>query len=479
MSGANTLEFEPLRQDIHTALRAWRQLGTNAPDLLGYLQLVGTQRQTLLPDSPPALRLATNRVLLHALRMLEKQDEIAAQIIQRHFLDGQTILWVSHTLGLTPDEVKKRQRRGVEQLTHIILEQETAARHDRIHFLESALDPPTYATLFGVDAIHQDLVAQLLAPAQPWGIALVGIGGIGKTALADSVTRAVLHHFHFQEVIWLRVASRAAPRTPAEANGDLPADLSDDILLFHLARRLYPHQPTATDLRQVALQIRQTLKATPHLIILDNLETDLTPQFLARLHDLANPSKFLLTTRIAPPHQPGICNVPLPALTAADVAQFVRQYGQTIGLPAIAQLPDEEIEAIYQIVGGNPLALKLVVNLADALPLAQIRADLTRANLHEVAALYRHIYWQTWQILSANARALLKVMPLVADMGGDPAQLAAISGLAEATLWPAVAELTRRSLLEIRGHTHSRRYAIHRLTDAFLQTEIIHWQPHA
>ena len=39
----------------------------------------------------------------------------------------------------------------------------------------------------------------------------------------------------------------------------------------------------------------------------------------------------------------------------------------------------------------------------------------------------------------------------------------------------AILELVQYSLLEVRGNAQERRYAIHQLTNAFLQTEIIHW----
>ena len=66
-------------------------------------------------------------------------------------------------------------------------------------------------------------------------------------------------------------------------------------------------------------------------------------------------------------------------------------------------------------------------------------------------------------------------MPLVAESGGTPDYLRALSGLAEAQLWPALQELRNRSLLEVRGTAVEKQYGIHRLTETFLQTEIIHW----
>ncbi len=471
MAEVTALDFNLLRQDIHAALRAWRQLDGTDNNLLVNLLLVQAQRQTLTDETPSSARLAANRVLLAGMRVLGKQDERAAQILQQRFLDGQTILWVGNALNLTADEVKKRQKKSIAQLTSIILEQETAVRHDRIQLLENSLEPPTYTTLFGIDDIRQKLVTQLLAPNSAWVTAVVGIGGIGKTALADKVVRDIIRHFHFEEIVWLRVGAA----TPGNSHSTLP-QFTFDHLMSLLAQRLCPHMPPDAPAQQRDFLIRQTIKAAPYLIVIDNLEADLSQPFLAHLYDLTRPSKFLLTTRTRPPHQAGIFNLILPGLAAADVRQFVRSYAQEIGLRDINQAADADIQAIYDIVGGNPLALKLAVGLTAVLPLAQIRADLTQAQLNEVEAMYRHIYWQTWQTLADDSRTLLKAMPLTADSGGRPEQLLAISGLEEKQMWSAISELVHRSLLEVRGNAQSRRYGIHRLTDSFLKTEIIHWQ---
>jgi DNA-binding MarR family transcriptional regulator len=66
-------------------------------------------------------------------------------------------------------------------------------------------------------------------------------------------------------------------------------------------------------------------------------------------------------------------------------------------------------------------------------------------------------------------------MHLAAPIGVTPDEMAIMAGLDKADLLPAIKELVHRSLLDVRGSPWDRRYAIHALTRAFLQTEIIHW----
>jgi hypothetical protein len=146
-----------------------------------------------------------------------------------------------------------------------------------------------------------------------------------------------------------------------------------------------------------------------------------------------------------------------------------------MGLTDLSAITLADAKAIYDRVGGNPLALKLVVSLAAVQPLAHILKDLEQIHPGAVEDLYRHIYWKAWRSLSPAAQTLLQAMPLITDAGALPEQLQALSGLSEMELWPSISELWSRSLLEIRGALHEKRYSIHRLTETFLRTEIIHW----
>ena len=121
------------------------------------------------------------------------------------------------------------------------------------------------------------------------------------------------------------------------------------------------------------------------------------------------------------------------------------------------------------------MALKLVVSLSTALPLPQILSGLEASHPGLIEDLYRYIYWEAWRAMTAKSQTLLQAMPLVSEVGAPPEQMKAISELQEDQFWLAVTELVSLSLLEVRGTVHERRYGIHRLTETFLRTEIIHW----
>jgi hypothetical protein len=152
----------------------------------------------------------------------------------------------------------------------------------------------------------------------------------------------------------------------------------------------------------------------------------------------------------------------------------MRHHAAESGVTAVADATDEDLQQIYDHTGGNPLAIKILVNLLDFLPLSRLLAGLTRNHPEQVMEMYKHIFWQAWQTLSENGRKLLQSMPLALEPA-DVDYLLTISGLTEGAIWPAIEELRQRSLLEVEGGLHEKRYGIHRLTDTFLRTEIIHF----
>lgn len=460
-----TLTRDELHTSIQAALHAWRDLAGAPASLLEELQLVQVERESM-SSSPTTRRLATNQVLMKGMETLKQQNPLGAEILSLRFMDEDTVLMVGRKLDLSEDQVKRRQREAIDDLADVIWEQETAVRRQRAHQLQAQLMPADYTHLFGIEASGQQLLACLQQPESPWVIAIVGIGGIGKTAVADHVARQIIPHFIYDEVIWLQV-DPAHPHPPGELC---------EKLLAQLAEKTCPHLSPQADRARRHSQLRQTLKSSPYLIVIDNLEAEADVAFMVDvLNDLANPTKFLLTSRVRPPVSASVFSLVLAQLSLADAVTLMRHQAQTVGLPDLAAASPGELQRIYEVTGGNPLAIKLVVGLTAVYPLPHILADLKEARSREVEQLYRRIYWQAWHSLSPHSQKLLEMMPMTTGMGATPEQLQAMSGLEETQLWSAIGELVNRSLLELRGTTWERRYTIHRLTESFLYTEIIHW----
>ncbi len=464
------LTVEDLNTAVHAALNAWNQIDGTPLNRLEQLLLVQEHRTAMAEDLPVTLRLATNDVLHTCLEELALHDQTSAHILTWRYLDGETVQAVANRVHLGRDQFMRRQRRAISALTQIIVDKELATRDARAREIEALLVPPSYDRLFGIDDALQKLAALLLSPEPPWVVTLTGIGGIGKSSLANAGVRQVIRHFYYDRIIWLSLDPQ-----PAEDQNPPVHPLSYADLMVQLAPLISSNIGSQTPPPQRDLALQQLLKSFPHLIVIDNLEVATDSHLLTHLHHLANPSKFLLTSRARPFSQVGAFNFPVRELPAADAIGLIRNQAHTIGQRQLAQAADALLVPIYDHVGGNPLAIKLIVGLTHDLSLPQIIEELTQVHLQEVEQLYRHIYWKVWQSLSQEAKVLLEVMPLSSDTGIVQAQMQAVSGLAERQLVNAIQELSQRSLLEVRGTPSERRYTIHSLTRTFLHSEIIHW----
>lgn len=464
------LDLEDFQVAVHNALASWTEIGSSDQELLSFLLLIEEERHKMGDNlSPLDCRRATNQVLLNAIDELKKQDDVEAMVLQSRFVEGEIIRQVANRLHSSPDQVNRLQRAAIKDLAQILLGHEMVLRHERQQELEAMLPPQPYSRLFGFEDVQSEVVDQLLKPEGSWCLVIGGIGGIGKTSLADAAVRQITHSLRFKKVIWLRVGVRTL------SGKSLSPEKSYEQLLNGLAEKMWPESVEEATFEQ-RQRLRQALKAQPYLIVVDNLETEEeTTYLLEQVQELTTPSKFLLTSRAGLTLPDLVYYLSLEELSFSDAMALLKHHAATIGLDELIQTGEHDVEAIYALTGGNPLALKLVVSLAAVLPLPQILDDLAKSRTGPIEDLYRNIYWRAWKTLTKESQVLLQAMPLVSETGALPEQMKAISKLEDDLFWPALTDLVSRSLLEVRGSVYERRYGIHRLTETFLRTEIIHW----
>ncbi|NJN97521.1 MAG: hypothetical protein HC875_27295 [Anaerolineales bacterium] len=219
------------------------------------------------------------------------------------------------------------------------------------------------------------------------------------------------------------------------------------------------------------------LKQQPHLIVVDNLETVVDLEaLLPTLRDLSNPTKFLLTTREKLPYESGIYHFSLLSLNEADTLQLIRHEATLSNPPYLQAANEAELKAVYQVVGGNPLALRLVVGQTHFFTLPTILADLSAARGKQVEGLFTFIYRRAWEQLDEITRRVFLAMPLVADGQGTLEHLTDLTGIGPADLRNALTWLVTLNLVDRRGEAHDSYYTIHQLTRTFLHEQVLRWQ---
>ncbi|MCB0164833.1 MAG: hypothetical protein KDI79_11440 [Anaerolineae bacterium] len=463
------ISLSKLQTDIHNALQSWHDVHLDTSPL-DYLQLY---RQVPAGGSI-SVRRATNEILLEALETLAVEHKYSANLLRQHFLDGVLMHAIANRLNIGQSTAYRKQQEALHQLALIVQAKEQQARLDYQINLEKRLRLPAKPHLFGVEARLDALLEGLLAPATSWLTSIEGLGGIGKTTLVNAVIRQPELMTAFQDIAWVSAKKRAFFPGMGFEEGTSPiltVETLIDMLLEQLNQTAALTQPPS-EKRNILTRL---LKQTPYLIVIDNLETVVDYQtLLPVLWEVANPSKVVLTSRHSLRAYPDVSCITLDALSRADTFALIRYEANMRGLPMLANAAEADLERIYQVVGGNPLALKLVAGQTAFLPLSQVLDNLKAARGKSISELYTYIYWQAWEMLTNPARQTLLVMPLAQE--GGLKHLLALSQLEPGDLHDALQQLATLSLVQVEGDLENRRYSIHRLTETFLLNEAISWQ---
>ena len=455
---------------VHAALKAWNA-SPDAGATLDELYLV----QLELASGAANPRRAANQVLLSALNALAASHDREATLLRMRFLEGQAMHVAANRVKASEPSLYRWQSQGIERLAALLWQMESEALEQRRAELETRLEPPGYLHLFGIAGHITALLEQLLSSEPPFVVSIGGIGGIGKTSLADAVLRAAIRQRPHGDVAWVSARQQRLDLAGQIHSVAQPA-LTVDALLEALAVQLLPGAPRFTAEERAIAALRAHCARQPTVLVVDNLETAAdVDSLLPVLRRLAGPAKVLLTTRHSLFGEPGVFHFQTPELSEPDALALARLEAEQRNLPELSQASDAELHPLYETVGGNPLAIRLVVGQLHVHSLAGILADLAAARGQPIENLYTYIYWAAWNRLGELARRALLAMPLVTERGGTLDYLAQVSGLDPGRLSGVLAELVALNLVDSRGDLHQRRYTIHALTRSFLLEQVARW----
>ena len=304
---------------------------------------------------------------------------------------------------------------------------------------------------------------QILLPNSPHNILLIsGIGGIGKSTLAAAIARSLISQPKFQLFTWIN-ADKLINESPH-------LEIQIDLLRNHLQSEFLAQDKNSP----AALQ--DCLASQTCLVVIDGInEESPYDTFLKELQQFPQSTKFIITSRRRPTSEQSSYQFSLGELNEENAARLIDVHSNQIGLGEQADFLAKNFTEIYKWIGGNPLAIKLMIGLLHTYPLQTILKDLKRVKIKDTEKMYRYIYWQAWNPLDESAKKLLAAMPLIAEEGAGISMLLFITKMDEEQIYEAVQSLLTRSLIEYRGAPDIHRYGIHHLTRSFLQTEIVKW----
>lgn len=456
----------PIDEIVHQALKDWRRLG-KGHEAFNQFYLF----RKLLRRHSSNSKLAVNQFLLDNLRLLQEKYEPEANLLQARYLDGDTIQQIANRMNVSESSLYVLQRQATTLLTETIISHDAQAALNQRALMIERLGGELINTPVGLEKPLDHLRALLANDGPPWIIALEGMGGIGKTTLANALLHRLIATGQVDDIGWIS-AQRERLSLMGKLEGDLRPIMNADQMVEALARQLIPNAPP----ERYEQALRSRLKEQPHVIAIDNLETVTDIEtLLPTLQKMANPTKFIVTARDNLYGLGNLYHFKVDELNPPHALQLIRQEAALCGLPVIAMSSDAELLPIVETVGGNPLALRLVVGQTHIYGLQSILYDLRQARSQPAVNLYTYIYQRAWAKLDPLERKALLVMPFAGPDGDDLGYLAEVGDLDLDDLRMALNQLVTLNLVDARGGLNDRRYAIHNLTRTFLLEQVVKW----
>ncbi|RME83975.1 MAG: hypothetical protein D6775_06775 [Caldilineae bacterium] len=472
MNALNVNDLEQLTQALRQALSQWHTPQVAAP--LASLKIFRAGRSS----SNNGVEQAVRDVLDDMLDQLAAEQAELATLLRQRYLECRPMSEVAKELNRSEASAYRDQRRALEALARLIQDAEMQLRSARTARLEQRLEPPTYDKLFGVHDLLESMFNTVRDPEGPRLFLFVGMGGIGKTTLADALVRRIIEEEHAFEVGWVSARDRVF-RLWGDIVPTSGAPLTPESVFERMAEQLLSGIPLPTPFTVEAVMpmLEKHLKRVPHVVVIDNLETfEDVNTLLPYLRQLSNPSRFILTSRLSLHGEPDVHHLRVPELGAEDALALIRHEARNRNIDYMLQASDEELMPIYQAVGGNPLALRLVVGQTYVHALPTVLEDLNMARGRSVEQLYTYIFHRAWTSLDEVSQRTLLSFPLVPQRGATFDHLAHITKLDPDSLHDALEILVRLNLVERRGNMHEVRFTIHSLTRSFLKEQVAKWQ---
>ena len=331
----------------------------------------------------------------------------------------------------------------------------------------------TYHRLIGRSQELDQLLAALREPDRKPIIAVVGLGGIGKTTLAQEAMEQCWREGLFEHIVW---ASAKTERFIGE--GTHKAEISDfsfEQLLDEIGRQCNRRDISKLPTDQKRPVVKHLLQTERVLIVLDNLETvSQSEAFVDELFQMLGQSKLLITSRHHVRHERTFV-LDLSGLPEPEGIAFLREDSAERGITLVAQAGHDDLIEIYDVTGGAPLAMKLVVGQVSRWPLERVLTNLRAAKFSGPNYdFYRFIFKHSWDMLNLEAKQTLVSMS-VFDLanGCTEAALGPVSKIAPDKLQLALDQLILLSLVDTFGDLAARRYTLHSLTHYFILSDIV------
>ncbi len=326
--------------------------------------------------------------------------------------------------------------------------------------------------LLGLDEPIQFLLEWLYADNDYRTLRIEGIGGIGKTTLAEAFAQKVHqeHHFH---LIWLDTQNLSLSAPPTKAFAFAVSE-SDEFV-----KKLMDSLGLSTKLSSPEMRLdtlRQKFSQEPTLVVIDNVdnrsEAESIWQFLKPLQGTG--ARFVLTSRLN-----------LSTLMSESRRFLVEHLCEKDAVVLLQKSVPEEIELsvadaqkINKRIDGIPLALRLVGQLLSSMTVDEICQHLDDATSAEASQdmhindMFRKIYEKIWSSQDETAKHVWVHIAETMNSGGVPLEILketlANDGYSHLSILSACEKLASHYIITRGNNPNWIFYRMHHLTCQFI-----------
>jgi hypothetical protein len=372
-------------------------------------------------------------------------------------------------------EIEAKRGSTISQVTQVM-----GDYHEHHHYpavktpagLSLYLPPKAYHRLVGRFNELDQVMNALRDPKRKPIVAIIGLGGIGKTALAREAVEHCWEEKLFDTIVWTSAKAEhfvgeGTIRTGISAYGfdELLSDIGRQCDRVDIAQM-------PADQKQAAVKYLLAHKRV--LIVMDNLET--VPEsepLVAKGFQILGQGKLLITSRHRVKHERAF-TLGLGGFPEEEGVTFLCEESRERGIEAVSQAARPILVEVHQVTGGAPLAMKLVIGQISRQPMEVVLGTLKQASFKgQDYPFYRFVYRHSWEMLEMNARMALVDMSVFPPLtGGAVNDVQAVSQVEAPAFWPAMDQLVTLSLVDKIGLVGQERFVLHPLTQYFIRSDI-------